>query len=442
MRLPPLHGEIGPARYGIAAPALLLLQNAAVALAYLLSGHQPPLDTEFWLLPLRRLALLPDLPSWVAAVVFALSLLVAWGLAALSFKRATRSGVGYVIAALTVVPGMQVAAVVVLALLPVRAPHYPPEPEVGTNVAHVIQGVLAGVAIIVFAVLVSAVSFGAYGWGLFVLTPFVVGVTTAYLANRRAALEPGMTLPLVTGAAALGSLALVMFAIEGLVCIVLAAPLGLLAAMAGGALGRAAALAGLRRGKPFMSIALLPAVFAFEAAMPPALAITTDQATIISAPPSAVWRALTSANPIVASPGLVGRAGLAYPIGGQIIGEGVGAKRLGMFSTGNARERITEWRPGRRLAFAVLSQPPAMEEMSPYRHVHAPHVMAISKRPTQVSNLNRLPMAARALPRALLTSCASTPCFTGSRWRVGRSVRIPPACCKTSRERPKQPLKL
>jgi hypothetical protein len=26
------------------------------------------------------------------------------------------------------------------------------------------------------------------------------------------------------------------------------------------------------------------------------------------------------------------------------------------------------------LAFAVVSQPPAMEEMSPYRRVHAPHV--------------------------------------------------------------------
>lgn len=38
------------------------------------------------------------------------------------------------------------------------------------------------------------------------------------------------------------------------------------------------------------------------------------------------------------------------------------------------RERVTEWVPGRRLAFQALTQPPAMEEMSPYRRVHAPHV--------------------------------------------------------------------
>ena len=70
----------------------------------------------------------------------------------------------------------------------------------------------------------------------------------------------------------------------------------------------------------------------------------------------------------------MGIAGLAYPIRGQLLGQGIGAIRLGEFSTGTARERITEWMPGRRLAFAVLTQPPAMEEMSPYRRVHSPHV--------------------------------------------------------------------
>jgi len=48
--------------------------------------------------------------------------------------------------------------------------------------------------------------------------------------------------------------------------------------------------------------------------------------------------------------------------------------RLGEFSTGIARERVTEWRPSRKLAFVVESQPPMMEEMSPYRRVHAPHL--------------------------------------------------------------------
>jgi uncharacterized protein YndB with AHSA1/START domain len=266
--------------------------------------------------------------------------------------------------------------VLLLALVPedVREPDEEREFEPGFEAAHVIQGLVAGMAIIVLAVLISAVTFGAYGWGLFVMTPFLVGITTAYLANRRTPLRSGRTLPLVVAAAALGTAALVFLALEGIVCILMAAPLGALAAAAGGAVGRAAALAVHHRGKPLMSLAALPALFALEAAMPPAVPVETAEAIEISAPPAAVWAALTGDKPIQEAPGVVAQAGLAYPIASHIVEGSVGGERLGEFSTGTARERITEWVPGRKLAFRVLSQPPAMEEMSPYRRVHAPHV--------------------------------------------------------------------
>ena len=373
--LPSFKGEITPLAYAACAPVLLLSQHLAVLLAFRATGATLVYDSMFWVLPLRRLTDLPGLASWAAALAFAFSLVVAWGLAVLSFRRASYSRAGYALAALTVVPAVQIAAMAILAILPVRRNVPEPEPETGVNVAHVLQGVLAGIAIIVLAVLVSAVTFGAYGWGLFVMTPFLVGVTTAYIANRRVALEPGRTFSLVLAAAALGSLALIMLALEGLVCIILASPLGIAAAAAGGGLGRAAARIGQGRSTPLMSVAVLPAIFALEAATPPAVPIAMYETIDISAPPSAVWRALTSSDPIASPPGLVGRAGLAYPIRGRLIGEGIGATRLGEFSTGTARERITEWAPGSRLAFTVINQPPAMEEMSPYRRVHAPHVL-------------------------------------------------------------------
>ena len=59
---------------------------------------------------------------------------------------------------------------------------------------------------------------------------------------------------------------------------------------------------------------------------------------------------------------------------GKLEGEGVGAKRIGAFSTGTATEVVTEWKRDRILAFRVEDQPPAMEEMSPSRRVHEPHV--------------------------------------------------------------------
>lgn len=375
-------GRTSPAIYPLAAAALLLTPHAAVALAFRAKGALLSADTGFWMLPLRRVSELRGDFAIEAALVFAAAMLATWALASLSFKRAGRSGLGFGLATLTIMPGVQIGAAVLLALLPFsRAAEdagaeaeEAPEDEPSATSAYILQGVVAGVAIIVFAVLVSALTFGAYGWGLFVLTPFVVGVTTAYLANRKRLLTLGKTNLLVLGAAALGGFALMILALEGLACILLIAPLAALAAMAGGLIGRALAVARNGLDRPVMAVALLPAVFALEAAVPPEATFATDQAIEIAAPPEAVWSALASDSPIALPPGLVAAAGLAYPLRGELIGKGVGAERLGHFSTGAARERITQWEPGRRLAFTVLSQPPAMEEMSPYRRVHAPHV--------------------------------------------------------------------
>jgi hypothetical protein len=72
---------------------------------YPLAGEPLRADPSFWLLPLRRLIELPVMSPWTSALTFAFSLLVAWGLAILSYRRAGRSGIGLVLAALSIVPG-------------------------------------------------------------------------------------------------------------------------------------------------------------------------------------------------------------------------------------------------------------------------------------------------------------------------------------------------
>ena len=371
---PLMRGAAARAAYAGKSFALLLSQNAVVAIAIATTHTWREPDLWFWLLPFRRFAMLPNLSAGTAALGFIFALAVGWMIARLSFRRATQLGYGYVLAALSIIPAVQLLPILLLTLLPDRHSDQEPVLVEKANVGHVLQGALAGIAIIVLAVLVSAVTFGAYGWGLFVGTPFFVGVTTAYLANRETLLDLDDTTKLVIWAAALGCVALIMFALEGLVCIVLVAPLGGAMAAIGGVVGRAIARRRYHRSKPMLSLALLPLVFALEALAPPATTIDTDQSIVIDAPAGAVWRTLISDEPIGAKPQLVAAAGLAYPIRGRLVGTGVGAERIGEFSTGNAVERVTVWEPRRRLSFRVISQPPMMEEMSPYRRVHAPHV--------------------------------------------------------------------
>lgn len=367
-------GRITPLVYVLTAPCLLLLQNLMVVLCYRWQGAPLQTDIWFWLLPLRRLAQMPGVTATEAATVFALGFMIAWALAALSFRRANWSGRGHRLSLFAIFPVVQIIVVTLLCAMPRLSESSEDQQCDQMDRAQVLQGVLAGVAIIVVAVLSSALTLGAYGWGLFVATPFVVGMTTGYIVNRRVPQTGARTMAHVLAAGALGGLALLMLALEGFMCIVLVAPLGLAAAALGGAFGRAIALLGHSGSRPLMSVAVLPALFALEASMPPAVPIETVESIDIAASPDAVWEAITSEAPIGLSPGLPGLAGLAYPVRSSLNGAGVGATRLGVFSTGTATERVTDWEPGRVLAFTVLSQPPAMEEMSPYSHLHTPHL--------------------------------------------------------------------
>jgi hypothetical protein len=204
----------------------------------------------------------------------------------------------------------------------------------------------------------------------------VVGATTGYFANRHGEIDASRSVHLVLCATALGGIALIGFALEGAVCIVMAAPLGVVAALAGGALGRGIALSTKRSPAETVSaVALLPLVFALESAFPPTASFDTSENIVVEAPPELVWRAIVQMAPMDAPPALPFRLGVAYPLGGEIIGKGVGAVRRGEFSTGTAIEQVTEWIAQRKLTFVVLNDVPSMRELSPYQHVHAPHVV-------------------------------------------------------------------
>jgi len=342
-------------------------------------GEPLHLEGWFFIAPTRALVANGSTLTLLLGLVYLM--LAAWALAALAYRRAVDVDISAWIAAWAIVPIVQFPVIAALCLLPSRpAPTVVPAIATGKAAVSVgaaaAQGCLAGAGLTLLAVAMGALAFGAYGYGMFVASPFLVGATSAYFANRKQDIGGAATHRLVAGTCALGGIALIAVALEGIVCIFMAAPLGIGAALVGGLCGRA--IASMPRGSPAQTLSglsLLPVVFALEMILPPSVDFDTQERIDVNAPPEAVWQAILHMDAIEAPPALLFRLGVAYPVRGEVIGAGLGGERRGEFSTGTAIERVTDWVPNRKLAFVVLSDVPAMQELSPYAHVHSPHVL-------------------------------------------------------------------
>jgi hypothetical protein len=162
--------SIGQALYAPAAAAAVLLQHAAIAMAHHAAGLTLKADVEFWLLPLRAFGRL----SYTYPVSIPLALLcaiVSAGLVAfLSLWRARDANRGHLAALLTLVPILQIPAILALSLLPSRKATPTLAAKNGArHVADVVAGVVGGMGLCVFAVTVSALIVREYGYALFVL---------------------------------------------------------------------------------------------------------------------------------------------------------------------------------------------------------------------------------------------------------------------------------
>jgi uncharacterized membrane protein YhaH (DUF805 family) len=397
-------GRIGRVPYALAS-VLVFFVPQLIILA-VVGAPRPDTYAEigFWAIPEAAFATLQNSGMFFtfsvpeSAVFTILSWLRTWVLVSLAFRRATDARLNAWTVALVVAPLIQIPMILLLFAAPPKA-----EPDVADPLAHpepgkalrdraAFEGMAAGVALTVLAVSTAALGFGVYGYGLFLATPFLIGAVSAYLANRHGDIGWGGTFKVVAAASTVGALALLGFALEGFICLVVTVPLAIAMGSLGGILGYEAAAT--KRGSAksaLMSVFLLPALFATERAMPSTVAFEQDETVIVSADADATWRAMIHMNAITEQPALPFRLGLAYPVRGEVIGEGVGAIRHGYFSTGMATERVTDWAPGRRLGFDITSDVPALRELSPYEHVHAPHVLGYFRTSHAAFTLTPLP---------------------------------------------------
>lgn len=361
--------------------ALMALKYGVDALVYyfVVGGFWNPIQ---YLNPVysSRMVMAPearDLPP--AYVVFLLlwGLLFAWIGSTVSARRAVDAGLSGWWGLFFFVPFCNYLVIVLLAAIPSSEGDLDP-----TRRAHgertVIPVILSGalllaVSALVFAVMVQGV--GDYGSAVFVSLPVLFGIVIGALFNRSRMRGAGETASFAFASSVVACLALLLFAMEGLICIAMAFPIVTAAICAGALLGRT--LVQLGSAGPAAPLCLafaLPVSAWVDSKLEPSIAREVSSSIEVDAPPSVVWEHVVEFSELPEPEGWLFDTGMAYPLRARIEGRGVGAVRYCEFSTGAFVEPITVWDEPCRLGFDVVEQPVPMEEWSFYDDVRPPHL--------------------------------------------------------------------
>jgi hypothetical protein len=247
--------------------------------------------------------------------------------------------------------------------------------DVAASVKAAIGGIAVGALYASVVIQSSVWLFHDYGTAVFFGTPFIAGAASAYLLNLRASYSYAASIGVAVAALFFGGVALLLFAFEGIICIMMAAPIVLPLGIAGAPVGKF--LADRRRrlhGGLVGALLVVPLFAAVESQLPNKNEFVVPSTIEIDAPPETVWQHVVGFSKITERPEWYFRMGISCPSEARITGEGVGAERECIFTTGKFVEPITVWDAPRRLAFDVREQPVPMFELTPYRDVHPPHL--------------------------------------------------------------------
>lgn len=352
-------------RHGIALMALKY--GVDVALVALGAGTLwTPLD-YLQSAPFVLSSRLSGSPAYLAPMLAAWTLPFLWIGISMTQRRLLDAGWSAWWSLLFFVPLLSYALIAVLALAPTRGA--PEESErrddMGTARPARLVPVLAGAAVGLAMMWLSVAWMDSYGLALFMGTPYVIGLTTGYLLSRGHPATTGQTHGTVLLTLAVLAAGAFVVGFEGAICLLMVAPLGIVVALMGGVTGRFLARRSEAplRGAVLVAV-MLPGSAALEAGQHAATLREVRSSVVIDAPADAVWNEVIAFSPIPEPRALPFRLGLAYPTHARIEGEGVGAVRYCMFSTGAFVEPITAWEPGRRLSFDVAASPPPLRELS------------------------------------------------------------------------------
>ena len=329
-----------------------------------------------------RQAFLERAPEWLGLFLALWTIPFVWIALSMSLRRAHGAGLSPWLGAMVLLPPVNVVIMAILAIVPDKPPttsaiaSAPPlPPSVPPTGSHAARAVLAGLGVGVLSIAVGLYGFAVYGAVLFFVTPLVMGMVTGFVFNRPVVRTTADTLRVGAIVMLLSGGTLLALALEGLICLIMAAPVVMPTALAGAIVGKWVAectaagtrqLAGLVLAIPFLAGAE-----AVTRQVPERVVLTSVE---VDAPPAVVWRRIVEFPDLPQPEDWFFRCGIACPMRARIEGSGVGAVRHCEFSTGDFVEPITVWDEPGRLAFDVVDQPDPMVELTPWRHVHPPHL--------------------------------------------------------------------
>jgi uncharacterized membrane protein YhaH (DUF805 family) len=243
----------------------------------------------------------------------------------------------------------------------------------------------AAAAVIVTALLALGATwlgtsvFQDYGWTIFVGLPFAMGFLSVLIHSFREERSQSRCLLVANFTVLMVGVALLLFAMEGVICLVMASPIAFVLATIGGRLGYAVQKSFWWRAespKLFCSVILLvPLVMAAEHTLPPTLPLLSVRSSVVvNASPEKVWQNVVTFSELPPPKELIFKLGVSYPLRAEITGRGVGAVRNCVFSTGPFVEPIEVWDEPNLLKFSVTKNPEPMQEWTPYRDVHPAHL--------------------------------------------------------------------
>lgn len=332
-----------------------------------------------------------EFPRTYFLVLLAVSLPFVWAGVVLTLRRLRSLGWPLWLVVIFFIPFLKLFFFLLLSVMPARErmverwKQPPPRPgRLGAFIpSHALGSAAMGVGMSVALALLFAwlgtTVLGDYGWTLFIGLPFVMGFLSVLVHSYHVPRTIGACVLTALLAVGLAGAALLVVALEGVICLVMAAPIAVALGTLGGVVGFLIQNTLWRRAgatQLFCSVLLvIPTAMGMEHAVPPPLPkLAVQSSVIVDAPPEKVWQNVVTFSELPPPTETIFKLGVAYPVRAEIDGQGVGAIRRCNFSTGPFVEPIEVWDEPRLLKFSVTQNPAPMQEWTPYREVHPPHL--------------------------------------------------------------------